>query len=108
MAIRVRKSKYGNVRTEIDGHRFASRREAGRYVVLKALLLAGEITALELQPRYPLRVAGVLVCTYVADFRYLDGRGVAVVEDAKGVRTDAYRIKKKLLAALYGVAVVEV
>jgi hypothetical protein len=100
-------SKYRNVPTEIDGFRFASKREARRYAQLKLLLASGDIAELELQPRYPLRVGGMLICTYVADFRYLEG-GEIVTEDVKGVMTPAYRIKKKLMRAIYGIDVREV
>lgn len=104
-------SKYGNEPTVIDGKRFASKAEARRYGFLKVQQMAGEIADLECQPRFPLRVDGVLICTYVADFRYRDLRsGEVVVEDVKSAptRTPVYRIKAKLLKALEGVTVVEV
>jgi dsDNA-binding SOS-regulon protein len=65
-------SKYGAVRTEVDGISFASKKEARRYSELKLLERAGEIADLQLQPRFPLTVNGVRVCTYVADFQYRD------------------------------------
>lgn len=99
--------KYRNQPVEIDGIRFASKREGRRYSELKLLERGGVIRGLKLQPRFPMEVAGVLVCTYVADFAYeRDGR--MVVEDAKGVRTDVYVIKAKLLKAIHGFDVVEV
>jgi hypothetical protein len=102
-------SKYGNQATYVDGKRFASKREAERYRTLVMLERAGEIRALECQPRYPLVVNGVKVATYVADFVYADAEtGALVVEDAKGVRTREYVIKAKLLRALYGHEVREV
>ena len=69
---------------------------------------AGEITDLELQPVYKCVVNGVLVCKYIADFLYKLPSGRVVVEDAKGVKTDVYRLKNKLVRALYGVVIVEV
>ena len=104
----ARRSKYGNQATYVDGRRFSSKREAARYQTLRLLELAGEIRALECQPRYPLVVAGVKVGTYVADFVYATAEGALVVEDAKGVRTPVYRLKAKLLRALYGHEVREV
>ena len=44
-------SKYRNVKTEVDGILFASKKEARRYSELKLLERAGEIAHLELQPR---------------------------------------------------------
>lgn len=102
-------NKYGNIPVEVNGRRFASKREADRYGELVMLERAGEIRALECQPRYPLVVNGVKVATYVADFVYADAdTGALVVEDAKGVRTREYVIKAKLLRALYGHKVREV
>ncbi len=99
--------KYRNVPTEVDGIRFASKREARRYGDLKLLERAGEICQLKLQPRYPLAVNGVHVCTYVADFEYRETKtGRYVSEDAKGVRTRDFINKAKLFHAIYGREVV--
>lgn len=48
------KRKYGNRKTVIDGIHFPSKLEAARYQQLKLLELAGQITGLELQPRFEL------------------------------------------------------
>ena len=106
-------TKYGAVRTEVDGITFASKREAKRYSELKLLERAGEITLLELQPRYPLKVDGKLICTYVADFSYrsIDPKTALhsnVVEDVKGVRTPVFKLKAKLFEAINGFAITEV
>lgn len=64
---------------------------------------------LELQPRFQLLVNGHKVGTYVGDFAFVDcGSGQRVVQDVKGVRTPIYRLKKKLLLAIYGVQIEEV
>ena len=48
-------------------------------------------------------------CNYVADFVYVDcATGETVVEDAKGVRTKEYVIKRKLLLWRYGIRIKEV
>lgn len=101
-----RRPKYGNRKTARDGHTFDSKREADRYAVLKLMERAGEISGLELQPSFPIVVNGVRVCVYRADFRYLE-RGRIVVEDAKGFRTPAYRLKRKLVQAQYGIEIRE-
>jgi hypothetical protein len=103
-----KRPKYGNVRVKADGHEFASKKEAARYFELKMLARIGEITGLELQPRFPLKVNGKLVCTYVGDFSYQDQTGKVVVEDAKGVRTREYITKSKLFEALHGFPIREV
>ena len=63
-------SKFNARSVEIDGHRFDSAAEGRRYATLAALERAGKIAGLELQPRFDCVVAGVKICSYVADFRY--------------------------------------
>lgn len=105
--MRVSARKFRNVPTEIDGIRFASKREAKRYCDLKLLERAGEIKALRLQPRYPLTVNSLHVATYVGDFEYVESKsGRIVTEDAKGVKTRDFINKAKLFHALYGREVV--
>lgn len=104
----ARPAKYGNKRVEIDGHKFASKKEGRRYTELRLLERAGEISGLKLQPRFPLRVFGKLICTYVADFQYLEKDGRVVVEDAKGFRTREYINKAKLFEAVIGFPIREV
>lgn len=106
----ARRSKYGAVPTEVDGIRFASKAEAKRYSELKLMERAGEISHLELQPVYPLIVNGVRVGKYIGDFRYRDTKsGRLVHEDRKGVRTPLYRLKKRIVEALYpGVTITEI
>ena len=104
------RNKYRAKPTVIDGIRFASKAEGRRYGELKTMEQAGEITGLELQPKFNCVVNGMKICSYIADFRYFDGNK-RVVEDVKSrpTRTPAYRIKKKLVEALYpGVEITEV
>lgn len=101
-------SKYKNQPTEVNGVRFASKKEAGRYKELLWLASVGKITGLALQVRYPLRVNDRLITTYVSDFDYTTDTGESIVEDAKGYRTQIYLLKKKLMAAVYDIKIVEV
>lgn len=100
--------KYHAIPTTIDNIRFSSKKEARRYAELKLLELAGEITALELQPRFPLHVGTVKIGEYRGDFRYQDRRLGSVVEDCKGFRTQLYIWKKKHTEAEHGIRIVEV
>ena len=104
--------KFNAVRTEVDGITFASKAEAQYYAQLRMLEKAGEIEALELQPKFPLIVNGVKVATYIADFRYRVVKGksnsLTVVADKKGVLTPIYKLKKKLVKALYDIDITEV
>jgi hypothetical protein len=105
-------SKYRSERLDFDGKRFHSIAEATRWRDLLLLVEAGEIADLEYQPRFPLTVNGVLVATYVADARYREtATGEVVVEDTKGgqaTKTPLYKLKCKLVRALYGIEIREV
>ena|SRR5882672_180432 len=100
-------SKYGAVRTTIDGITFDSKREAARYLELKLLAKAGIIRDLELQPAFVFCHNGRKIFTYRADFAYYEG-DQRTVEDVKGVRTPLYKLKKKLVEANWNVTITEV
>lgn len=105
----MKQHKYRARRTEVDGHMFPSKREAERYATLALLQRAGEIKDLELQPEFPCRVNNVLVTTYKADFSYREvASGEVVIEDSKGMRLPLYKLKRKLVEALYGITIREV
>jgi hypothetical protein len=90
------------------GHRHPSAKESDRCGILRLLEKGGELEDLKFQPRYKLVVDGFPVCTYVADFSYIDARTRKfVVEDCKGVLTPVYRLKKKLMKACHGLEITE-
>ena len=95
------------MKTELDGILFDSKREAQRYGELKMLERSGIISNLRLQERFALDINGVKICVYVADFTYQDQSGRKVVEDVKGLKTAAYRLKNKLMLACYGLRILE-
>jgi hypothetical protein len=103
----MKPSKYRNQRVHVDGRSFDSKAEARRWEELKLLARAGQITALECQPRYPLVIqtenGPVKVADYVGDFEYLEGNR-RVCEDKKSTITaknPVYRLKIKIATALY-------
>lgn len=73
-------SKYKNQKTQIDMYVFDSAAEARRYKELKLLERAGEISNLELQPRFLLQDSfkkngkTYRKIEYIADFKYCQGR----------------------------------
>jgi hypothetical protein len=101
-----RQSKYGNRRAIVDGITFHSKKEAARYQELKLLEGAKQISDLKHQVRFDIRIAGHLVCAYIADFTYVEG-GKSICEDAKGARTALYIVKKKLMKAVHGIEILE-
>lgn len=123
-------SKYHAKKVTVDGIVFDSKREAKRYSELKIMEKAGRITELRRQVKFVViptqRAASpgffkkgarkgepkpgkVLEseCAYIADFVYYIG-GELVVEDAKGMRTRDYVIKRKLMLYQHGIRVREV
>lgn len=114
-------NKYHAIAIHVDGRRFASKKEAARYLELRLLEKAGQIAALECQPRFPLHIHEIwrsqtpIVVTqagvYTADFSYTDLiTGEMVVEDVKGeaTKTTDYRLRKRIAELVHGVYVREV
>lgn len=103
-----RPSKYHNIKTELDGYVFASKKEARRYQDLVLLQKAREIRSLVVKPEpYSFDYQGVHICKYHPDFMYIED-GQIIIEDVKGgPRTPVYRIKAKLMLAFYNIKVRE-
>lgn len=105
-------NKYHAIRTG----RYASRLESRRAAQLRLMQRQGLITNLREQVPYLLiptqrDAQGKLLerpCTYIADFVYNDAEGNLVVEDTKGMRTDVYRIKRKLMLSVHGIRIREI
>lgn len=106
----TKRSKYGAKKS--GG--YDSRKEHRRANELKLMQRAGLISNLREQVKYVLiptqrDTGGKLLekeCSYYADFVY-DRNGVTVVEDTKGVRTQEYIIKRKLMLHVHGISIVE-
>ena len=128
LGIKVPKqNKYNAQKTKAFGIEFDSMFEANRYGELLMLQKAGEITELKVQvpfvlipeKREPAMVGkrgglhkGKLIergITYVADFVYKDKHGNKVVEDtkSKATKTQAYRLKKKLMLHVHNIHIKE-
>lgn len=101
--------KYNAVPTICDGVRFDSRAESFRFRELKLLEIQGEIKDLKAHPKFELQPAFVdragkkqQAIVYEADFSYFDRAvGHTVIEEVKGVETQAWRIKKRLFLYKY-------
>lgn len=108
-SVRTRR-KYRNVPTVVDGIQFDSRAESRRWCDLKLMEKCGAIHDLERQVSYSLPVHGEIVARYRADFVYRTSDGDVVVEDVKSVAsmTPVYRLKKKLMKAIWGITISEV
>ena len=108
------KSKYGSVRVRtVDGIEHDSKKEAARWQELNLMLRARLIEDLQRQVRFELipKQEGERPCTYIADFVYIDRKtGEKIVEDVKSpaTRTEAYRIKRKLMLYVHGIRIREI
>ena len=103
--IKAKPPKYRAKRCTLDGYKFDSQVERDRYAVLRQQEQAGIISDLKVHPLYDLRVNGILICNYEADFSYRANNAPSlkrlVIEDVKAVRTPDFKIKWKLMHALY-------
>jgi hypothetical protein len=102
-----RGSKFGNIRTEYDGHVFDSLWERDVYVTLKMRQMAGEISGLEVHKEFVIldgfrdkQKKWHEPVVYEADFSYVE-KGQPVVADAKGVRTAVFNLKYKMFLTRY-------
>lgn len=103
---KIKRAKYGNIKIELDGYTFDSKKEARRYVELRMLIASGEITDLQLQVVFQLSV-----CKYVCDFTYITREGEYIVEDVKSKATRknrVYRLKNKLMLAELNIQIKEI
>lgn len=98
-----KKSKYHNQKVKVDGLLFDSRKEAKYYNSLKLLLLAKEIITFSRQVELILQegFADQKPITYKADFLVVEKTGHCFFVDVKGMKTDVYKMKKKMLLAKY-------
>jgi len=103
--------KYKSIKTIVNGISFDSKKEAGYYGILRLKEKARLIQRFEMQVRYDLVVNGVNIGFYKADFvTYKNGKPLEVI-DVKSEMTKKlpiYRLKKKLLKAIYGIDIVEI
>ena len=129
MAWRRNRNKYNNHKITVDGKIFDSEREYRRYLELQLLEKSGVIRDLHRQvtfdlipearepdrygPRGGVYKGKVIEhgVSYIADFTYYaalpSGEEEFVVEDCKGMRTDDYKIKRKLMLFIHKIRIRE-
>jgi len=105
LLIAPKQHKYRARAVWVDGLHFASKREAKRWCELKTMAGLGKIKNLRRQVSFPLHVSGKKITSYRADFVYEAENGALIVEDAKGIELELFRIKAKWIKAEYGIEV---
>lgn len=99
-------NKYRNKKVIVEDYVFDSKKEGNRYKELRLLERAGEISNLELQPRFLLQDSfkkngrTFRKIEYIADFKYIEN-GKTIVEDVKGMQTDVFKLKHKIFEKVY-------
>ena len=101
-SIDYKQSKYHNKKVVYDGIKFDSKKEGAYYLKLKVLEEKGIIKDLqrqvkfELLPTFKFNGETIRGISYYADFTYYQDGKYHIV-DTKGIRTEVYKIKKKMM-----------
>ncbi len=94
-----RRNKFNARRTTLGEDVFDSKAEAARWVQLLRQQEMGDIHDLERQPAYDFACGA----TYRGDFRYRNSEGALVVEDVKGMETELFKLKARLMLHEHGI-----
>lgn len=108
-------NKFGAKKTIIGGLKFDSKKEADYYVRLvlqqRARNESDRVEHIELQPKFDIIVNDVKIGFYKADFRVKYADGAEKIIDVKGLKQGSayqlFRLKKKLVEALYNIVIIE-
>jgi hypothetical protein len=113
-------SKYNNTITELDGHKFHSKKEGMYYMAEIKPRIGKDIRNVVLQPKFKVKARervlnpneGKHICTFTADFQFdelFDGKWVTRVIDVKNSylkKTDSYtNLRIKLAEIVYDMKV---
>jgi hypothetical protein len=109
-------NKFGAKKTIVGDLKFDSKKEADYYCILvmqkRAKNLSERVLDIELQPRYDIIVNNNKIGFYKADFKVKYADGTVKVIDVKGLKQGSayqlFKLKKKLVEALYNITIIEV
>jgi hypothetical protein len=102
--MRFQRHKYNAIKTERDGFKFDSKKEAEYYDQLKIRQSGGDIVFFLRQ--VPFHLVGNV--TYRVDFQEFHKDGTVHFIDVKGMKTPEYKMKKKMVEASYPIIIEEV
>lgn len=97
----MNRHKYKAAATSLDGILFPSKKEARYYVELKLRVKAGEVIFFLRQT--PLHLPGNV--KYVVDFQEFHADGTVHFVDVKGMKTEQFIMKKKMVESIYPVEI---
>lgn len=101
------KSKFHAFKAKINGIEFDSLNESRYYIYVLKEVRAGNITSFELQkpfeiiPPHIKNGKKVRKAEYISDFVLHMADGTTKVIDVKGIETDVFKLKKKMVEYLY-------
>jgi hypothetical protein len=108
-------NKFNAKKTTIGGITFDSKKEGNYYRQLllqkKAKKDSERVVSIELQPRYDIIVNSQKIGFYKADFKATFADGNIQIIDVKGLKKGSayalFRLKKKLIEAIYDIEIIE-
>jgi hypothetical protein len=95
------KHKFHAIPTTTDGIRFDSKKEARVYHALKMEMLVGDVVFFLRQ--VPFHLPGGV--KYVVDFQVFMASGIVRFIDAKGMKTESFKAKKRMVEAIYPIEI---
>lgn len=113
-SINVKQSKYKNKKAIYKNIEFDSMKEMSWYIKYELMEKSGSIKDLqrqvkfELQPSFKLNGKTIRAINYYADMTYIDKDNKLHVIDIKGMRTEVYKLKKKMMAYKYNIEIEEI
>ena len=95
------RTKYGSKSVHYNGRKYDSRLEGGFAMWLDSLLATGKLKSVTPQYKIDLTVNGHHIANHFVDFFVILPNGQPRFVEAKGFETDTWRMKRKLVEALY-------
>ncbi len=99
--IPAKRHKYGARKTEYGGRVYASAAEALYAMELDVMQACGKIAAWIPQPVFPIVINNHKICRMILDFEVRTVAGGRYYVEVKGMETAVYKLKLKLLRAVY-------
>jgi len=96
-----RRNKFNASSIFYDGNKYDSKAEAAYAKDLDLLIKAKEVKKWERQIKISIDINGYHICNYFVDFRVWKSDGQIELVEVKGMETEVWRLKRKLLEAVY-------
>lgn len=96
-----KKTKYKNTICKYQDKTFHSKKELYDFIKLDDLQRSGKIKSVKRQRKIEIVVNGVHVCNHYVDFEIEMNDGRVKWVETKGLPTETWRIKEKLVKALF-------